>query len=67
VILSVTNYPHTERDFEAEVGSDDEKQDEAEAKKEEVADEDNEPEGPPPECTLPELIQDACRMIFSKE
>ncbi|CEL52142.1 poly [Rhizoctonia solani AG-1 IB] len=58
-------YTWLERDFEAEVGSDDEKQDEPGVKKEEA--EDDEPEGPPPECTLHELIQDACRLIFNKD
>ncbi|CAE6462858.1 unnamed protein product [Rhizoctonia solani] len=59
-------YTWLERDFEAEVGSDDEKQDES-VKKEEEVEEDDEPEGPPPECTLHELVQDACRLIFNKE
>ncbi|QRW00536.1 poly(ADP)-ribose polymerase PARP protein [Ceratobasidium sp. AG-Ba] len=58
-------YIWLERDFEAEVGSDDENQD-GEVKKEEAA-EDDEPVGPPPDCTLPELVQDACRLIFSKD
>ncbi|CUA75523.1 poly [Rhizoctonia solani] len=60
-------YTWLERDFEAEVGSDDEKQDELGVKKEEAAEEDDEPEGPPPECTLHELVQDACRLIFNKD
>ncbi|KAF8710590.1 hypothetical protein RHS03_02283, partial [Rhizoctonia solani] len=59
-------YTWLERDFEAEVGSDDEKQDESNDKKEELED-DDEPEGPPPECTLHELVQDACRLIFNKD
>ncbi|EUC67320.1 poly(ADP)-ribose polymerase PARP protein, putative [Rhizoctonia solani AG-3 Rhs1AP] len=60
-------YTWLERDFEAEVGSDDEKQEDSDVKKEEAAEEDNEPEGPPPECTLHELVQDACRLIFNKD
>ncbi|KAG8690265.1 hypothetical protein FRC11_012818, partial [Ceratobasidium sp. 423] len=59
-------YTWLERDFEAEVGSDDENQDESGVKKEEQ-DEEEEPEGPPPECTLHELVQDACRLIFNKD
>ncbi|CAE6520139.1 unnamed protein product [Rhizoctonia solani] len=60
-------YTWLERDFEAEVGSDDENQDESGVKKEEAVEEDDEPEGPPPECTLHELVQDACRLIFNKD
>ncbi|KAG9101442.1 hypothetical protein FS749_006946 [Ceratobasidium sp. UAMH 11750] len=60
-------YTWLEREFEAEVGSDDENQDGADVKKEEAVDEDDEPAGPPPECTLHELVQDACRLIFSKD
>ncbi|KAG8707140.1 hypothetical protein FRC09_002008 [Ceratobasidium sp. 395] len=60
-------YTWLERDFEAEVGSDDENQDGGEVKKEEAAVEDDEPAGPPPDCTLHELVQDVCRLIFSKD
>ncbi|KAF8610399.1 PARP-domain-containing protein [Ceratobasidium sp. AG-I] len=59
-------YTWLERDFEAEVGSDDENQD-GEAVKKEDGGEDDELAGPPADCTLPELLQDACRLIFSKD
>ncbi|KAG8746593.1 hypothetical protein FRC10_004445 [Ceratobasidium sp. 414] len=62
-----TMVPKKERDFEAEVGSDDENQGGSDVKKEEAVDEDDEPAGPPPECTLHTLVQDACRLIFSQD